>query len=109
MNGKGITGKEAEKVLDEVHITANKNTIPFDPNKPFIGSGIRVGTPALTTRGMKEEEMRQIGKMIAEVVQNHQSDEVKTRVKKEVAELTARFPMYPHRYAAEKSEAISAN
>ena len=109
MDGKGITGKEAEKVLDEVHITANKNTIPFDPNKPFIGSGIRLGTPALTTRGMKEAEMRHIGKMIAEVIQNSQSDEVKNRVRKEVAELTARFPMYPNRYTEAKSEAISAS
>ncbi len=57
-NGKGITGKVAEKALDEVHITVNKNTIPFDTNSPFVASGVRLGTPALTTRGMKEEEMR---------------------------------------------------
>jgi glycine hydroxymethyltransferase len=65
MDGKGITGKVAEKALEDVHITANKNTIPFDTNKPFIASGIRLGSPALTTRGMKEAEMKKIGAMIA--------------------------------------------
>ncbi|MCX7640783.1 MAG: serine hydroxymethyltransferase, partial [Pyrinomonadaceae bacterium] len=89
LNGKGITGKEAEKALEEVNITVNKNTIPFDPNKPFIASGIRIGTPALTTRGMKEEEMRQIGKMIAEVIKEPKSEEVKVKVRKQVAELAA--------------------
>lgn len=98
LNGKGITGKEAEKALEEVNITVNKNTIPFDPNKPFIASGIRIGTPALTTRGMKEEEMRQIGKMIAEVIKEPKSEEVKVKVRKQVAELAAKFPLYPKRY-----------
>ncbi|MCS6873934.1 MAG: serine hydroxymethyltransferase [Pyrinomonadaceae bacterium] len=98
LNGKGITGKEAEKALEEVNITVNKNTIPFDPNKPFIASGIRIGTPALTTRGMKEEEMRQIGKMIAEVIKEPKSEEVKVKVRKQVAELVAKFPLYPKRY-----------
>ncbi|HYJ89892.1 MAG TPA: serine hydroxymethyltransferase, partial [Pyrinomonadaceae bacterium] len=65
LDGKGITGKDAEKALGEVEITVNKNTIPFDTNKPFVASGIRLGTPALTTRGMKEAEMRSIGEMIA--------------------------------------------
>ncbi len=97
MDGKGITGKAAEKALDEVRITVNKNTIPFDTNKPFIASGIRLGTPALTTRGMKEAEMARIGSMIGEVIQDPESDEVRTRVKREVAEITARFPMYPSR------------
>ena len=108
MDGKGITGKAAEKALDEVHITVNKNTIPFDTQKPFTASGIRLGTPALTTRGMKEEEMRLIGGMIAAVVQEPESDEVKNRVRNEVHELTARFPMYPHRYRSSQNEAISA-
>jgi glycine hydroxymethyltransferase len=106
-NGAGITGKEAEKALDEVHITVNKNTIPFDPNKPMIASGIRLGTPALTTRGMKEEEMSQIGRMIASVIHEPNSEEVKAKVKREVAELTAKFPMYPKRYK-ERAEATSA-
>src|SRR5688572_25283426 len=97
MDGKGITGKVAEKALDEVHITVNKNTIPFDTNKPFVASGIRLGTPALTTRGMKEAEMKLIGDMIASVIREPESDEVKARVKQGVAEITSRFPMYPSR------------
>src|SRR3954467_15754513 len=92
LDGKGITGKEAEKALGEVQITVNKNTIPFDTNKPFVASGIRLGTPALTTRGMKEAEMRSIGDMIAAVIREPESDEVKSRVRREVAELTSRFP-----------------
>ena len=97
MNGQGITGKVAEKALDEVHITVNKNTIPFDTNKPFIASGIRLGTPALTTRGMKEADMKLIGEMIASVIHEPESAEVKTKVKRDVAELTAKFPMYSSR------------
>lgn len=96
-DGKGITGKEAEKALDEVHITVNKNTIPFDTQKPFVASGVRLGTPALTTRGMKEDEMKQIGKMIASIVLEPGSEEVKASVLREVKELTARFPMYTSR------------
>jgi glycine hydroxymethyltransferase len=96
-DGKGITGKEAEKALDAVHITVNKNTIPFDTQKPFVASGIRLGTPALTTRGMKEAEMRSIGEMIAAVINEPESDAVKERVKKGVAEITAQFPMYSKR------------
>lgn len=107
-DGKGITGKTAEKALDAVHITVNKNTIPFDQNSPFVASGIRLGTPALTTRGMKEDDMRAIGKLIADVIHEPESEEVKTRVKREVAELTARFPLYAHR-ATSKTGAISAS
>ena len=90
----GHTGKVAEKALDDVHITVNKNTIPFDTNKPFVASGVRLGTPALTTRGMKEPEMRSIGEMIAAIIHEPESEEVKTRVKQQVAEITSRFPMY---------------
>lgn len=97
MDGKGITGKAAEKALDEVHITVNKNTIPFDTQKPFVASGIRIGTPALTTRGMKEPEMEAIGRMIAAIVHEPESEEVKARVRNEVLEITSRFPMYPGR------------
>jgi glycine hydroxymethyltransferase len=107
MDGKGITGKVAEKALDEVHITVNKNTIPFDTNKPFVASGIRLGTPALTTRGMKEDDMRLIGKMIADIIHEPESEEVKTRVRREVAELTAKFPMYPNRLKAKEGEATA--
>lgn len=108
MGGKGITGKVAEKALDEVGITVNKNTIPFDANKPFIASGIRLGTPALTTRGMKEPEMQAIGQMIAAVISDPESESVKQEIRGRVAELTARFPMYQRRlnisYAAVKPE-----
>jgi glycine hydroxymethyltransferase len=97
MDGKGITGKDAEKALEAVDITVNKNTIPFDQNKPFVASGIRLGTPALTTRGMKEPEMRQIGEMIAAVIAEPGSGSVRNRVREQVAEITARFPMYPLR------------
>ncbi len=107
MDGKGITGKEAEKALDAVQITVNKNTIPFDPNKPFIASGVRIGTPALTTRGMKEEDMRSIGKMIAAVLREPESEEVKIKTRQEVADLAARFPMYPKRFKESKAGAVS--
>jgi len=107
--GKGITGKVAEKALEDVHLTVNKNTIPFDTNSPFVASGIRVGTPALTTRGMKEAEMKQIGNFIASIIREPESEDVKAKVKREVAELTAKFPMYPNRYKAAKTDAISAS
>lgn len=107
MDGKGITGKAAEKALDEVHITVNKNTIPFDTQKPFVASGIRLGTPALTTRGMKEAEMKQIGEMIAAVIHDPESEEVRSRVKNSVAEITAKFPMYPNRLKAKNEDALS--
>ena len=97
MDGKGITGKDAEKALEAAHITVNKNTIPFDQNKPFVASGLRIGTPAVTTRGMKEPEMQEIGRMIAAIVREPQSDEVRQQVKRSVAELTAKFPLYGKR------------
>lgn len=109
MDGKGITGKVAEKALEEVNITANKNTIPFDTNKPFIASGIRLGTPALTTRGMKEAEMRLIGEMIASVMHEPESEEVKAKVRRDVAELTAKFPMYTNRQTSKVEGAVSAS
>ena len=107
MDGKGITGKAAEKALDEVHITVNKNTIPFDTQKPFVASGIRLGTPALTTRGMKEDDMRAIGAMIAAVINEPESEEVRTRVRREVTELTARFPMYTSRLRERQNDAVA--
>ena len=104
MDGKGITGKDAEKALEAAHITVNKNTIPFDQNKPFVASGLRIGTPAVTTRGMKEAEMREIGRMIAAIVREPQSDEVRDQVKRSVAELTAKFPLYAKRMKPRVSE-----
>src|SRR6266853_3859127 len=97
MDGKGVTGKDAEKALEAALITVNKNTIPFDQNKPFVASGLRIGTPAVTTRGMKEPEMVEIGRMIAAIVHEPESEEVRNNVKRSVAELTAKFPLYAKR------------
>uniref|UniRef100_A0A7C3WRU3 Serine hydroxymethyltransferase n=1 Tax=Dictyoglomus turgidum TaxID=513050 RepID=A0A7C3WRU3_9BACT len=94
LRDKGITGKEAEKALEEAGITVNKNSIPFDPQPPTITSGIRIGTPALTTRGMKEDEMRYIARLIHEVLSNIKDDKVKEKVKIEVEELCKQFPIY---------------
>jgi glycine hydroxymethyltransferase len=107
LDGKGITGKAAEKALDEVGITVNKNTIPFDTNKPFVASGVRIGTPALTTRGMMEAEMRQIGEMIAAVIHEPESEDVRERVRRQVADVTSRFPMYPTRLKSEPGAAVA--
>ena len=109
MDGKGITGKAAEKALDDVHITVNKNTIPFDTQKPFVASGIRLGTPALTTRGMKEDEMRKIGELIAAIIRDPESESLKEKVRRDVADITAGFPMYPKRLKRQAGEAIPAN
>ena len=108
MEGKGITGKAAEKALEAADITVNKNTIPFDQNKPFVASGLRIGTPAVTTRGMKEPEMIEIGRLIAEVVHAPESEDVRHKVKNGVAELTAKFPLYAKRVKRKLSEAVSA-
>jgi glycine hydroxymethyltransferase len=94
LNGKGVTGKDAEKALEAAGITVNKNTIPFDTNKPFVTSGIRLGTPALTTRGMGEQEMRTVARLISEVLHDPQSESVRAKVKQAVHELTAQFPLY---------------
>jgi glycine hydroxymethyltransferase len=91
----GVTGKLAQNVLDSVHITTNKNAIPFDPEKPFVASGIRLGTPAVTSRGMGPEEMKQIASLIARTLKNTENDSEKDRVKAEVIDLCARFPLLP--------------
>lgn len=91
----GITGKIAQTVLDEVHMTLNMNTIPDDPRGPMDPSGIRLGTPPVTTRGMKEPEMEKIADMMMRVLKNHEDQAVLETVRKEVKELTARFPLYP--------------
>ncbi len=88
----GITGKELEKRLDEVHITANKNTIPNDPQSPFITSGLRIGTPAITSRGFKEEEMVKIASFISDIIFDYENS--KERVKNEVIALCEKFPIY---------------
>jgi glycine hydroxymethyltransferase len=92
---KGILGSEAENALGEAGITVNKNAIPFDANPPFKPSGIRIGTPALTTRGMKEKEMLQVGVLIAEALNHHKETHVLSRVRKQVLELADAFPLYP--------------
>jgi glycine hydroxymethyltransferase len=94
---KGITGNIAEKSLEAAKITVNKNTIPFDTNPPLKASGIRIGTPALTTRGMGEEEMGRIAFLIAEVLGAPEDEQVRERVSAEVKKLTARFPLYANR------------
>jgi glycine hydroxymethyltransferase len=93
--GLKFSGKKIEKRLEEAGITVNKNTVPFDDRKPFVSSGIRVGTPALTTRGMGADEMEQIGKMIARVIEGRNDDEVIAQVRKEVSALCENFPLYP--------------
>ncbi|WP_391119957.1 serine hydroxymethyltransferase [Psychrobacillus sp. L3] len=90
----GLTGKVAEHVLDEVGITVNKNTIPFDTASPFITSGVRIGTPAVTTRGFKEEEMKEIASIIAKLLKNHEDEAILKESKDKVAALTSRFPLY---------------
>ena len=97
---KGILGSEAELALDKAGITVNKNAIPFDTNPPLKPSGIRVGTPALTTRGMKEAEMRLIGNWIAKALDVRNDDAALERIRKEVAELANRFPLYAWRRLA---------
>ena len=89
-----MTGKQAEALLDEVGITVNKNKVPFDERSPFVTSGIRIGTPAVTTRGMKESEMVKIGELITEVLQNPDDEAIKNSVKKEVKLLCSKFPLY---------------
>ena len=96
---KGMFGNEAEKALGEAAITVNKNAIPFDSNPPMKPSGVRIGTPALTTRGMKEAEMRQIGRWISEVLQHRTDATVLSKVRRQVLELAESFPLYPERRA----------
>lgn len=94
---EGMTGKMAETALDEAGITVNKNAIPFDPQPPMITSGIRLGTPAVTTRGFKEDDMRTIAKLISKVLHNADNEKVKQEVKNEVRELTSQYPLYVER------------
>jgi glycine hydroxymethyltransferase len=101
---KGILGSEAEKALGEAAITVNKNAIPFDVNPPMKPSGIRIGTPALTTRGMKEEEMRQVGRWISEALHGRTEASVLGKVRKQVLTLAEAFPLYPERRAKAQME-----
>jgi glycine hydroxymethyltransferase len=94
---KGITGKVAEKALEKAGITVNKNTIPFDPNPPMVASGIRIGTPAVTTRGMGEAEMDRIADLIARALAAREDEAALIAIERDVAELTSRFPLYAQR------------
>ena len=91
---KGVKGKEAEKALDEAYITANKNTIPFDPNPPLNPSGIRLGSPAVTTRGFGEAEMKEVGRLFAHVLNDVKSEQAQAEARRGVAALTEKFPLY---------------
>ncbi len=94
LSHKDITGKQAEIALDEAHITVNKNTVPNEKRSPFVTSGVRIGTPALTTRGMGPAEMKQIGKWISSILKDHENTELKSGIKKQIHELCAQFPLY---------------
>ena len=102
LRGTGITGKAAEEALDSVGITVNKNTVPFDPEKPFITSGVRIGTPAVTTRGMKEPQMRVIASLIDGTLRHIGSSDALAQVSRQVDELVAGFPLYSELIAATK-------
>jgi glycine hydroxymethyltransferase len=97
---KGLKGKEAEKALDEAYITANKNAIPFDTNPPLNPSGIRLGSPAVTTRGFREGEMQEVGRLIARVLNDTKSEQVLAEARERVAALTDKFPLYAWRREA---------
>ena len=90
--GTGVTGKQLEKWLDEAHITVNKNAIPNDPEKPFVTSGVRIGTPAVTTRGMKEEDMKEIGNCIADIIEK--GEDAIAEVTERVIALCKKYPLY---------------
>ena len=94
LTSKNITGKEAQNVLDEVNITANKNTIPFEPRSPFVTSGLRLGSPALTTRGFKEDDMREVADIIALVLNNPNDEDKKNQARARVAALCEKYPLY---------------
>jgi glycine hydroxymethyltransferase len=102
---KGMLGSEAEKALGEANITVNKNAIPFDTNPPLKPSGIRIGSPALTTRGMKETEMRQVGRWISEALHHRSEPDTLNKIRRQVLELAEAFPLYAERRAKAQAEA----
>jgi len=95
LSNKGISGKKAEKALEKAGITVNKNMVPFDTKSPFVTSGVRIGTPAMTTRGMKEDEMEIIAGFINKVIESPEDEQVLSDVKNQVIELCGKFPLYP--------------
>lgn len=96
LRSTGMTGKKADQLLGEVNITANKNTVPFDPESPFVTSGLRLGSPAMTTRGLGTAEFIEIGNIIADRLLHPESQTVAEDCRRRVATLCERFPLYPH-------------
>jgi len=94
LRSKNLTGKEAQNLLDEVGITVNKNTIPFEPLSPFVTSGIRLGSPALTTRGFKEDDMKEVADVIAMTLDNPNDESVRDKARARVAALCKKYPLY---------------
>ncbi|HSC99792.1 MAG TPA: serine hydroxymethyltransferase, partial [Casimicrobiaceae bacterium] len=94
LRAKQVTGKDAEAALSRAHITVNKNAIPNDPEKPFVTSGIRLGSPAITTRGFTELECEELGHLVADVLEKPHDDPTAARVKAGIAVLTSKFPVY---------------
>ena len=94
LRGQKLTGKEADRLLGEAHITVNKNSIPNDPESPFVTSGIRIGTPAITTRGLKEKDAIEVVNFIADVLDNPGNNEISSSVKSKVSEMMKKFPVY---------------
>ncbi|MGB9912320.1 MAG: serine hydroxymethyltransferase, partial [Candidatus Kapaibacteriota bacterium] len=98
LRNKGVTGKQAETALDKAGITVNKNAVPFDTQPPLITSGIRIGTPAMTTRGMIENDMEKVAELIDRVISNIDKEDVINQVKKEVLDFTSNFPLFHPRW-----------
>jgi glycine hydroxymethyltransferase len=91
---ESVTGKEGESLLEDAGIVANKNAVPYDPEPPMVTSGVRLGTPALTTRGMAEQQLNEIGKMIGRILKNPEKDQIRNEVSERVSELLNEFPLY---------------
>jgi glycine hydroxymethyltransferase len=104
LRNRGLTGKVAEKALDAAGITVNKNTVPKETQSPFVTSGIRIGTPAVTTRGMNEAEMTEIAAFIDRVLSAPEDSSVAAAVSAEVRDMMTRFPLYPHSFGVRGSE-----
>ncbi|CAN5826331.1 hypothetical protein BH18ACT7_BH18ACT7_19920 [soil metagenome] len=95
LRNKNLTGKKAQETLDKAGITLNKNSVPFDDKSPFVTSGIRVGVPAITTRGLKEDDMENVVALVDKILMNIEDEKLITQTKKEVAEMMQEFPLYP--------------
>jgi glycine hydroxymethyltransferase len=99
LSDKGLTGAKAEKILERAGITVNKNTIPFDTRSPSVTSGIRIGTPGATTRGLKEQEMEEVGNYISELLNQPEDDKLIGDIKMKIRSLCEKFPLYSERLA----------